>query len=420
MAQDVAYVDGSQRLSVAYWVLLLYCALFLVPVRWETALATVGLLDVFILGLAGYLLWHHDTVLKLLLRTHATFPFLIYLAVVMLSLAVAGDGTDFLKEIVKTVQAFVLYVGFAMLVWRYRSPQVYERSVWIWTCTFFLIVLIAAVWQYNFVMTTPIPNPITDPDTSQRYFRLGWGPFALSNYFAGMLLLFIPILWYRLSAWHTLRPLHTLLIATALFVFAAALAFTLSRGAVAAFALGLFLMAGDRAPGQRYRILLLAAAIGLAVVFVLTAPLGRRLIDFAGRSIVEITNDRVYVWQEALRIVAQRPVLGVGLGNYGVLLSEQPWAHNFVLQSLVETGILGALAYGGFLGGVAWTLIRVRRATRQSSDWWVFHGVWAAFGIMLLHNLVENTLIGVLYLFLFWPLQALALARYWQEENVRA
>ncbi len=60
----------------------------------------------------------------------------------------------------------------------------------------------------------------------------------------------------------------------------------------------------------------------------------------------------------------------------------------------------------------------MRNATRQSTDWWVFHGMWAAFAIMLLHNLVENTLIGVLYLFLFWPLQALGLARYWQEENI--
>ena len=420
MAQDVAYADGSERLSAAYWALLLYCTLFVVPVRWETQLTTVGLLDVFILGLAGYLLWHHDTVLKLLLRTPATFPFLIYLAVVMLSLAVARDGADFLKEIAKTVQAFVLYVGFAVLVWRHQQPRLYERSVWIWTSTFFVIVVIAVVWQYHFIRTVPIPNIITDPETSARYFRFGWGPFALSNYFAGMLLVLIPVLWYRLSAWRSLRPIHAFMIGVALFVFLTALAFTFSRGAVAAFAAGLLLMALDRAPGQRLRILLLLLAVGLGVVFIITVPLGRRLIDFAGRSIVQITNDRIFIWQEALGTVQERPLLGVGFGNYAVRLSEQPWAHNFILQALVETGVIGALAYGGFLAGVGWTLLRVRSATRQSSDWWVFHGMWAAFAIMLLHNLVENTLIGVLYLFLFWPIQALGLARYWQEENIPA
>lgn len=377
----------------------------------------MGLLDVFVLGLGIWLLLQHETTVRLLAHTPATLPFLAYLVVAAASLGTAAEAGVFINEMVKVLQAFVLYIGFALIFCR-QPADVYAKSFWIWTFTFLLVVIIAAVWHVIFARSTPVPNPITDPQTARRYFRFGWGTFAFSNYFAGMLLAFIPALWYRLSGWRAVTPPRPLVASGLLLVFGMALILTFSRGALLALTIGLVLMALDRAPGRKYRILLLGVAGSLVAWFAIAVPVGRRLFDFAGRSLAEVSNDRLFVWQEAIRTIQDHPWLGVGLGNYGAQLTEQPWAHNMILQVSVETGIVGLLAYLSFLGAVGWMLVRVRNKTREASDWWVFHGALAAFVIMLAHNLVENTLIGVLYAFLFWPLQALVLARYWREEGI--
>jgi len=60
---------------------------------------------------------------------------------------------------------------------------------------------------------------------------------------------------------------------------------------------------------------------------------------------------RIYIWKESLRAFIKKPILGVGLGNFPVVLGEDvelqkagSTAHNVYLNSAVEMGILGLIA----------------------------------------------------------------------------
>lgn len=73
-----------------------------------------------------------------------------------------------------------------------------------------------------------------------------------------------------------------------------------------------------------------------------------------------ITEERVALWNDALRIVARHPVLGVGPGGFAfasataVSDADLGWAHNEFLQAGAEAGLLGyGLAAGLFLWGFA-------------------------------------------------------------------
>lgn len=71
---------------------------------------------------------------------------------------------------------------------------------------------------------------------------------------------------------------------------------------------------------------------------------------------------RVYIWKESLRSIIEHPLLGVGVGNFPVVLSLDPMtikagasAHNLYLNMLAELGILGFAVFG-------WIVYEIMRA----------------------------------------------------------
>jgi O-antigen ligase len=153
------------------------------------------------------------------------------------------------------------------------------------------------------------------------------------------------------AAWALLVPL------------AAALALTFSRGAWLALAVVL-VASGLAAVRQRWsgperRRLGVGALLIVATFLVVLVPLHELLkgrLDpstnpLEGRSLAE----RAVEWRLAPALVADRPLLGVGGGNYGLaarawhqaLLVESPVqpAHDLLLLISAETGLLGGLAW---------------------------------------------------------------------------
>lgn len=102
------------------------------------------------------------------------------------------------------------------------------------------------------------------------------------------------------------------------------------------------------------RVLMVTAVGGLAVAVSSTVLLGAsyapfqrdapldRLID------VTISENRVQLWSEALDIAGERPVAGVGIGNFAQASAtaranpDLAWAHSAYLQLAAETGATGA------------------------------------------------------------------------------
>lgn len=102
-------------------------------------------------------------------------------------------------------------------------------------------------------------------------------------------------------------------------------------------------------------------------------------------------------WRAAGRTIAAKPLFGCGPGAFGVVYAaiKKPesemarLAHNDYLQQASDSGVLGAVAYASFVGGVLWIGFRQSRAGGTSVRFAVWLGLlgWAlqSFGEFTLY-----------------------------------
>ncbi|MBK8906120.1 MAG: O-antigen ligase family protein [Anaerolineaceae bacterium] len=116
--------------------------------------------------------------------------------------------------------------------------------------------------------------------------------------------------------------------------------------------------------------------------------------------------ERLAHWQAALGMATDQPWLGMGFGNYepayaDYALINWPYplghAHNYYLNLLAETGIVGLVAYLGLWTAVFWQTIRV---IRHSEGWQRgvalgLLGVWTALTV---HHLVDKLYVNNIYI----------------------
>jgi O-antigen ligase len=193
------------------------------------------------------------------------------------------------------------------------------------------------------------------------------GPFSDPNSFARVLLLAIPLAIYEL--FHSRAPLGRALAGVGLSLLLLALIFTYSRGALVGLAVTLAPLAYRMR--QRWRLLVALTAI-LAVLFTLFAPttlwdrLGAAIGLIAGPGSDlhqgdESIGNRLDEMMLAIRMFAENPALGVGLGNYQELFQqyaieataifrhEDRQAHSRFLEVAAEQGLVGIVAFVGLL-----------------------------------------------------------------------
>jgi O-antigen ligase len=129
---------------------------------------------------------------------------------------------------------------------------------------------------------------------------------------------------------------------------------------------------------------------------------------------------RVYLWQAAVRLIAQRPLLGQGPDNfrhlYGAELGLDSWderiqANNLYLELLVDLGLVGLLSFGWVLLGPLRRMLSVLRAvpTGRESFWTL--GAGLAIVAFLVHGLLDTFLAFVPTALLFWLCLGFVLAQ---------
>ncbi len=200
-----------------------------------------------------------------------------------------------------------------------------------------------------------------------------------------------------------------------------ALFFTLSRGAWLGAAVAL---AAVSALLSRRALVASALAAAAAALFLamggaraLPAAFRERLTDFlpylgmVDVRGVEITErnfaviERLAHWYAAIGMFADRPWLGVGVGNYAAVYPAYkipPWddplghAHNIFLNVAAETGLVGLVAY------VLFWLAAFRltwQAVRATEGVWrgIAVGALGSFVHLSVHNLVDNLYVAGMY-----------------------
>ncbi|MEK7514944.1 MAG: O-antigen ligase family protein [Patescibacteria group bacterium] len=97
----------------------------------------------------------------------------------------------------------------------------------------------------------------------------------------------------------------------------------------------------------------------------------RSIIDFGETS----NAQRIAIWRATLDSIRERPLLGVGLGQYPIILDQDlaladagSSAHNVYLHIAGEVGVVGLLAFTTFLASVAFACVNALRTERSLRD----------------------------------------------------
>jgi O-antigen ligase len=262
-----------------------------------------------------------------------------------------------------------------------------------------------------------------------------FGPFYNRHHFAGYmeLTMALPLgLLFSGAIERDKRPLY--IFAAALM--GIALIMTNSRGGlIALFAEAMFLVVmtgfgrrrsdergGEEVKSGRVRAALLRAGLGLALV---VALIGGALF-FGGEAALsrlagtvnsnDPTTGRAHFWSVTLKIIEAHPVIGSGLGSFGLAYTQYDsrngterleQAHNDYLQVMSDAGIIGVVLGLFFLV----VLFRTGFARRESEDTFrrgVATGALAGCFAVLVHSLFDFTLHTTSNALLFLVLAALA------------
>lgn len=359
-----------------------------------------------------------------------TVPLLILLGAMAFSLTITASLTQSLIELAKWVEVLALYVLIANGI----RPK---AALGLVLCLLLAGSAEALLGLYQFVFRVGPEGFLL----MGRFMR-AYGTFQQPNPYAGYLGLQLPLacgllavegrgLWEGWRRRHGLRLLVSWVALGSLALMALALAASWSRGGWLGFAVAVAAMA----VALNRRALAVAAAVAAALVVfaamgglaLLPPALVQRVTDTlpyaAGLDIraVEVDDanwalvERMAHWQAAWEMFAAHPWRGVGLGNYAVAYPAYAlprWqdplghAHNYYLNILAETGLVGLAAFAIFwLAALAQAIRALRRCRGYARGL-----ALAALGMLAhltVHNAFDNLFVQGMYLQLAFVLGAL-------------
>lgn len=357
-------------------------------------------------------------------------PFVIFILAAAWSITVASSLTDSLSELTKWIEMLAAYWLVAMWFDETRATRLLG------------VMFLAGIGQAAL-------------GAYQYYFRAGpegfllfgganlraYGTFEQPNPYAGYLGLILPLAfgtalgmarwwWARRGDVCARRFAYSQWILLALAVVAsavmlAALFFSYSRGAwigvgaaLAVTAL-LMLVRSKRAVVWSVALLLVGlVVVGLGQINVVPDVISQRFAtvgDYFGFEDVRgvRANDDNYAlverrahWQAALSMFEAAPWSGVGFGNYAAAypqFSLPKWddplghAHNYYLNVLAETGVIGFAAFVLLWGAVFW---QSARAVRRAVDWKIgaAAGIFGMLVALSIHNFFDNLFVHAMYI----------------------
>ena len=221
-------------------------------------------------------------------------------------------------------------------------------------------------------------------------------------------------------------------------------------GAVPVFAilliLGVFGKKFFKMPGSDLKKLsVIKITIILFIIFALLFPVSSQLLKFSQMrqggivsktsferistsfSARELSNlGRIQIWKSTLESIAKRPFLGVGIGNYPVVLNENvsaikegASAHSLYLDVASEMGILAAIILLFMFFEILWRAIKVF-LKNEDLILSTFAGFFAIYFLWVMaYSMVDVVLLNDKVLLLFVTLVALLYARIYNHRSAK-
>jgi putative inorganic carbon (HCO3(-)) transporter len=378
-------------------------------------------------------------------RTFLAVPLALFTGIAAMTVVDASSYNFGLKELLKwgEMLAIMLLVVDRVSIWQERRRKSGMKPIiWLLVALFAAGLSQAALGIYQFGLRGDGPEHFL---VLGQFYR-AYGTFNQPNPYGGFMNLtavlglgiflgYLPIIWeigdWRLRRFNlqslisNLRSVNWLpvfVVGSATAVALMAVIFSWSRGAWLSLAAAAAMLVLFWPRKVWHGALLLAVGAGLLLggsqVGLVPASVTERITSFSedlrfgdvrGEDITDenyAVLERLAHWQAALGMAQDQPWLGVGFGNYepayaDYALLNWPYplghAHNYYLNLLAETGLVGLLAYVGLWTAVFWQTIRVIRR----SDGWQrgvalgLFGVWTALTV---HHLVDKLYVNNIYI----------------------
>ena len=381
--------------------------------------------------------WLSKGVLRRAIKLPLSWPHLplaLFAGVATISLLDAPSLVLGFRELIKWVEIGLLMV---MVVDLPEVSPLLRRMPASWTPRLFVGILLLAgmsqalggIWQA--VIRGSGPDFF---HVSGRFYR-PYGTFDQPNPFGGFVGMNACLAWgtlvglvvahWRARSWGTWTDRGWLLfLGVAAGTTTAALVLSWSRGAWLGFVAGIATLLFF---WPRRRVWGAAVLVGGLALFVLALAAGwipasitARLTGFTAEFSlgdvrgVDITQadyavlERLAHWQSALEMARDHLWLGVGFGNYEAAYADYAFlnwpaalghAHNYYLNLLAETGVVGIIAYFVFwlvvVGQGVWLLRRLPSAERGMAL-----GLLAVCAALAVHHLVDKLYVNNIYVHL--------------------
>lgn len=212
-----------------------------------------------------------------------------------------------------------------------------------------------------------------------------------------------------------------ILFGSTIFISVASL-FPLGKGAVLSLFLGMTYL-GTRLKQKR----IVTIFIALAIILVIAVP----MVTFTGAFIERMKNTfrdpnvqyRIIEYSTGSKIFSENLLFGVGAGNLKVMYKErlphrvETDSNNFILQTAVETGVIGLVILFLIMRSIVYSLVSIRKkiskSVQQNSHQILFFGFIATLIIAFVHGMIEATFVGLNYGIVFWYILGLLIV--WQD-----
>ena len=185
-----------------------------------------------------------------------------------------------------------------------------------------------------------------------------------------------------------------------------ALFISLGKAAILAFLCGMVYLFFRLSGRRKYFLIVIAAAIVLATVFL--SPLAGGLITRVKTTFVDSnTRFRVLEYQTAWRLLPDHLLFGVGAGQqlyyFKKLLNydTSELVNNFFLQAVIDYGLLGLFTISMLLASL-WRKARAVARAARPENLVLASGFMAMLIVALINGLLEVTFFALPYAIIFW------------------
>jgi len=312
------------------------------------------------------------------------FPLLLFLSTAYISFLFSTNRFNSRNEIFNLLNyLFLFYLAATMVEEKAKRNLIGS--------TLLVGILLSIIWMYQFIRGNVVTGTMVNPNILAGYLAM------VIPATTGLILSSSSSTNQEFFKFRTFYPIGCLLMVACLFL-------TKSLGGIIGMIFGICAVLYFKYGKQiffKFRYIFISTAVVVLVLF------------FFKLKELQVYN-RILWWWGALRMVYQRPLIGVGLGGFETAYVKYKltglnslYAHNHFLQIGAEMGVIGLGAFLWFLFRV-WKHIKfLFKGSKLSS---LEIGILGSLVAVLFHNLIDYNLCIPANAILFWVLLGLLIS----------